>query len=1069
MGDYNPHYPRIIGQEWVPIKDTDYTPSPSANAVERGHSFRLLQDRQVRDGRFYINTLPSAVNWQAFTMQVYRKGTEAGTGPIKSVIIPCNFASTTGGAGVILVGPSNAAALAWPNDDKVIIFNGAGTQSMGLFFNIDPYIQLLTNKRILDVQFLFAGDAHDNTTQDPIGDPSAGVALSFLTIASDANFNLVRYADLTFLLSGGLGGNTRTPISMVSLGEVTDPFLGINGVQPWRFTDLQRFQSGSANRFFLRVGSNMSANQSISWQYAALRVVYCEERRLMVGGTANENGSFAPLIGAQVLPMRAIQTQTTDPVLNAGEYTVTLSAANFGNRLQDGLSPTSFPLLNEIRQLYQLPTHEGVQVNMPIPVEDHLDATFSRETTQFLPQISLHSSGGPLVEPHVYGRQAQAQVWGSITATQEIQDGLAGGSTSWPWVRFYARRFGNTTRPLLLDSPSIGGSSVQITPTEFDALDEIANGWKEVTLRFSVPPTMGAGTQPQWRWSASGENAGDRWEVLGATAPAISGLPGNLLNTVLSPQQLSIATYGQPASGSSINLGWIPQYAPPTTATVDDQTSDATLIFAQDMPSISNFAIAGANQQMVGIGLDCGINPCCIPSAIRYNALTWTAPSALSASDSFTRSVANGWGTADLGGAWTNSGGAASDYSVGGTEAAISLNTVNVPRFVTLSSLLVQDVDIRMDKVVLGGGITPAGGPITMGLVGRFANTSNFYGARLVMATSNTVTLELDKTVASVRTSLAVSAVLPNVTPGGTAYSLRFQIIGNMLRAKAWDRNGGFGTEPAAWTVVAYDSSLAAAGAVGVRMNLETGNTNTPPITSAWDTFSATRLTFVDPDNFGYIELQRMDTIDTTWNTIMKATSSFVSGFNDYEARVGIQSSYRIREVDVLGFPGAWSSTITLTMASPGASGGCITPGHILLFTTNEFQNGSKNLAYSAAWERNVEEAFTFPEPTFVQLQAMYNRDFFTAFRPTERGGEQFERDILVQAAAISPPTLGDFRALRDMAWADTSYICVRDEDGNRWFATVLVPNGNVRLNRQLYMARVQIIEVTSTPSQVNP
>jgi hypothetical protein len=49
------------------------------------------------------------------------------------------------------------------------------------------------------------------------------------------------------------------------------------------------------------------------------------------------------------------------------------------------------------------------------------------------------------------------------------------------------------------------------------------------------------------------------------------------------------------------------------------------------------------------------------------------------------------------------------------------------------------------------------------------------------------------------------------------------------------------------------------------------------------------------------------------------------------------------------------------------------------------------------------------------------------------------------------------------------SYICVRDEDGNRWFATVLVPGGRVLRDRRLYLAPIEIVEVTATPSQVNP
>jgi hypothetical protein len=143
--------------------------------------------------------------------------------------------------------------------------------------------------------------------------------------------------------------------------------------------------------------------------------------------------------------------------------------------------------------------------------------------------------------------------------------------------------------------------------------------------------------------------------------------------------------------------------------------------------------------------------------------------------------------------------------------------------------------------------------------------------------------------------------------------------------------------------------------------------------------------------------------------------------------------------------------------------------GHLLVFSSNERQDGSSNLAYSSVWEGQVSEDFVFAEADFTQLQAMYGRNFFTAFRPSERGGERFTRTVLVQAAAIAPETLGDFTSLRDMAWEDTSYVCVRDEDGNRWFATVLVPGGRVQLYRRLYMAPVEIIEVTDTPSEVDP
>ncbi len=55
------------------------------------------------------------------------------------------------------------------------------------------------------------------------------------------------------------------------------------------------------------------------------------------------------------------------------------------------------------------------------------------------------------------------------------------------------------------------------------------------------------------------------------------------------------------------------------------------------------------------------------------------------------------------------------------------------------------------------------------------------------------------------------------------------------------------------------------------------------------------------------------------------------------------------------------------------------------------------------------------------------------------------------------------------MAWADVPYICLRDEAGDRWFTNVTVPSASVQLNRTLYLAPVIIVEVTDTPTPVDP
>ncbi len=120
-------------------------------------------------------------------------------------------------------------------------------------------------------------------------------------------------------------------------------------------------------------------------------------------------------------------------------------------------------------------------------------------------------------------------------------------------------------------------------------------------------------------------------------------------------------------------------------------------------------------------------------------------------------------------------------------------------------------------------------------------------------------------------------------------------------------------------------------------------------------------------------------------------------------------------------------------------------------------------------WESDPSEDFTLPEGDAVTFQPMYGRDGAVAFHGTERGLETFSRTLLIQAAAIDPVRLADTKTLRDLAWADLPYVCVRDDIGDRWLANVRVPAVTARLNRTKYMSRVDIVEVTTTPAAVDP
>jgi hypothetical protein len=189
--------------------------------------------------------------------------------------------------------------------------------------------------------------------------------------------------------------------------------------------------------------------------------------------------------------------------------------------------------------------------------------------------------------------------------------------------------------------------------------------------------------------------------------------------------------------------------------------------------------------------------------------------------DTFTRTVANGWGTSDTGQTWTTSGGTAADYYTQGAEAVHSLAAINTNRF-TLIPSPTADVDLQMDVAT---NALATGGPHYTHLVARATDVNNHYVARIAFNPDQTLTLVLEKRVGGVQTDLA-TVPIPGTHAAFSFFTLRFQVQGSTLRAKAWPRGQ---VEPP-WQATATDSSLTAAGSVGVRSILDGANTNVLPV-----------------------------------------------------------------------------------------------------------------------------------------------------------------------------------------------------------------------------------------------
>lgn len=1038
MGNYNPHAPYILGMEWVPIRDAKYEPD---QITEKGYTFRLEHAAPAVSGAVYVQFPPKkVVNNVAEAIYVYPVDTEDQTGPIRKVTIPVSNVLITGNGEFMF--DEGVAAWLNPSDSKTQPMSAStATPTIGLNFAVENYSQELFGKRILSVRFVYTAavslagiqnfveigmsnvvyDGSNYTIYQAFVEGPIGVsAVAGLTLITD-----LKYVDF-----GDLNINLSNPISV--LGDASSLAL------PWRYQELLLFSTttplASRRVLLIRPIGLFEIDGlfgSVEFGYGALEVFYCEETRVRYGGrfTNFNRGTGAITEGANFIALR--DTSFSIPsALPVGEYLIT----HTHHELKPTFIAREAPTLHAVRQLYELPSHQGTVVDSRV-IEG---AQFTSTTTDELTPITLHTATAIVTGTHPYGTSLGAPVYGSITATQEIEDDAVDGTRQYQQVRFYARRYGDTSIPLTLTDVATGLSTVSISVAEFDALPEIVDGWREVTLRFTTAPTFTAAAgDVDWRWSATGETAGNQWQVLLADGPSQTGA-----------QTTGPATYYAPV-GATVNLTW---KSPNVSGATEDSISDAVLIFSQDPPTVSGFALETVSQTITGVGQFCGSDPRCVPTAIQGNRLTWTP---FGACDNFNRVEVDQWGEATSGQDWSIISGTASNYSVNGTQGVLTIPTGDtVSRNILLPDSF-SDVDIQATFSVSQ---LATGGSINQQIRFRSVDNSNYYYVSLAYDTTGNVDISIVRVLAGATTSLVSSANFVTYTANSSVH-VYLQARGTTLRAKIWITDVNY--PPVNWSLSTTDSNFSA-GRVGVRAQLSGGNTNVDPAVYV-DNYTVVASQLLGG---GQVEIQRRDVL-TDWQTIMHTYSASCVGgvFDDYEARVGVESEYRIRTLNALDFAGPWA-TGSGTIPTPGVTvGGDGTS--LLIFTSNELPTAS--LAYTMQFEGRAIEQFVFPEVDQVQLQRMFGKNFFTAFHPLERGGEQFTRILLVNAAAVALPSLANFRGLRDLAWASLDYVCIRDELGNRWFANVRVPEGTVQLDRTIYLVQVQVSEVTDTAGAVDP
>ena len=224
--------------------------------------------------------------------------------------------------------------------------------------------------------------------------------------------------------------------------------------------------------------------------------------------------------------------------------------------------------------------------------------------------------------------------------------------------------------------------------------------------------------------------------------------------------------------------------------------------------------------------------------------VTVTAPGAAIVVDDFNRSVDDGLGSADTGGAWTVTG-SASKFSVDGSAGKLELTTAGSSTNAYLRSVSATDVDLSVDVALDKQPVSSS--VYTSVLVRSSADGKTYYSVKLRWRDDGQVAVYLVKTVNGVESTVASGGKVAGVSTADTL-TVRFQAEGTSptaLQAKVWMAGEA---EPSAWSVSGSDSTAAldAAGGFGLLTYLAGGVTNAP-ITAVFDNLTVQSPEEVEP------------------------------------------------------------------------------------------------------------------------------------------------------------------------------------------------------------------------------
>jgi hypothetical protein len=210
-------------------------------------------------------------------------------------------------------------------------------------------------------------------------------------------------------------------------------------------------------------------------------------------------------------------------------------------------------------------------------------------------------------------------------------------------------------------------------------------------------------------------------------------------------------------------------------------------------------------------------------------------------------------------------------------------------------------------------------------------------------------------------------------------------------------------------------------------------------------------------DTFGAYVVERSDDTGTTWRPIRIIPSMHVFEADDYEGLRNVTSLYRVNIERADGVYGEYSNTDDAhpIYAQCGYQ-----------FTSNE------DPTVNQEWLDEPDRSYRFPERS--QELELFGRDNVVIFKELEDRGDEFTASLwLYMGGTPSTNNVPDavrgrqaFQPLLDLVRANLSYVCVLDQDSNRWFAALRSGDRATRIMPgEKYTYPILIREVTDLPS----